>query len=174
MFKQLIVILLVLALAVSFMNCEQTTMPEQVAGTVMESEINLTKPVVVFSRDTVEYNDVVSGECLDEPLDVDWAYFVISRVMILNDGRVHATIRIKPWRIIATGVNSGNIWNGVGQVPMIDIEGKVGHVYTRSGAAVWLSQNHTGNLVEPWTIHFTINAKGEVTVDKEEIRFRCN
>ena len=174
MFKHFIFTLLVLAMAVFFISCEETTMPEQISGTGTEGDINLAKPTVVFSRDTVEYNSVVSGECLEELIDVDWAYFVISRVMILNDGRVHAIIRIKPWRVTATGVNSGNIWNVVGQVPMIDIEGKVGQVYTRSGAVVWLSQNHTQNLVEPWTIHFTINANGEVTVDKETIRFRCN
>ena len=174
MFKQFIRNMLVLAVAVFFMSCEEATMPLQVTETATEGDFNLAKTNIIFSRDTVEYNSVVSGECLDEPLDVDWAYFLISRVKILNDGRVHAFIQIKPWRVIATGVNSGNIWHGVGAIPMIDIEGKVGHVYTSAGAAVWLSQNHTQNLVEPWTIHFTVNANGEVTVDKETIRFICN
>ena len=135
--------------------------------------IGLAKATTVMTKDTINEYWQLSGECLNELLDIYYSDELRVHTTIDNQGGFHTVMHWRPINTIAYGVESGNIWIPVGAVPIIEHSGKVGEVFTEAGCYNWKAQQEGPSLTEPWILHCTVNANGVMTVNREVYRFIC-
>jgi len=134
---------------------------------------SLAKATTVMTKDTINEYWRLWGECLSETLAIYYSDELIAHTTIDNKGGYHTVMHWRPINTIAYGVESGNSWIPVGAVPIIQHYGKVGEVFTQSGCYNWKAQQKGPSLIEPWTLHYTVNANGVMTVNREVYRFIC-
>jgi hypothetical protein len=172
-----LITLVVLAVAAGFYisGCESTTDPQNVSQTEELEFGTFAKASMFTSRDTLVEDWYLSGECLGEMLNIHYVDELIVRTKIDGQGGYHSFIHWRPIATVAIGEDTGGEWRPVGAVPIIEHYGKLGEKYilTSAGCYNWKAQQDGPNLIEPWTVHITVNADGETIVSKEHIRFIC-
>jgi len=159
-------------------GCQEGSNPiENPTSTIIAPAENpvdgLAKATTVMTKDTINEYWQLSGECLNEYLDIYYSDELTAHTTIDNAGGYHTIIHWRPINTIAYGVESGDIWMPVGAIPIIEHSGKVGEVFTEAGCYNWKAQQKGPSLIEPWTIHYTVNANGVLTVNREVYRFIC-
>ena len=176
MFKLSLVSLFLLIFTILLMNCQDATMPEEISNSTQTGAHSFSKATVVKTTFIDEGYWEAWGECLGEMLGITYRENISTQTILDGHGGYHMIMQVRPLDpYIAVGLTSGRQWSPVGHFAMIEHTGNVGQVSTMAGCYNWKSQQiGEPNLTEPWEIHFTVNANGEVTANKEHIRFICN
>ena len=167
---------LVLLVSLIMLTCQDSanlvTTPEGISN----EGTSFSKATVVNLKFTDPGSWTAWGECLGEWLYIEYSDYYNIHTTLDGNGGFHSVMHIRPVApYLATGLTTGRTWIPVGSVTIMEQSGGVDSIYTWAGCWVWRCQQPgEPNLQEPWTIDITVNANGEVTANKETIRFICN
>jgi hypothetical protein len=176
MLKQFLFLSSLMIFTILIFSCQDATMPQNTSEPV---QLDL-KQVGNAQVNKITYIDEgyweATGECLGEMLGITYRERYTIHTTLDGHGGYHMIMQIKPLDpYIAIGLTTGRSWSPVGHFASIEHSGQVNSVYTMSGCYNWKSQQPgEPNLTEPWVLHTTVNANGEVTADFVRQRFICN
>ena len=89
-------------------------------------------------------------------------------------GGIHATFTLVPVKVRGVGLTSGITYKAVGGERDTVTSAATG-AFTANFTSMFnrVSQGSTGNLQAFTNSHFTVNANGDVTVDRFDVRAQC-
>ena len=89
-----------------------------------------------------------------------------------SKGGVHSVFHVTP-HLTAIGVTSGSIYHTAGPLQSVTNSNGTGNEFQLINVIVLISPGSTNNLVLHETIHVTVNANGDTTVDFDNFRADC-
>ena len=100
-----------------------------------------------------------------------YLHIVYSTTLDGNDG-FHARVHYNPQGITGIGELSGDRYHSVGETRRVT-NGKVGKTHTYVNNYKIIGQGRGNNFLVHDTIHYTVNANGEVTSEVANSRIEC-
>ena len=147
--RLLIVLIMAFVISVFFIfSCENATKPTEVSQTDQSEIVPLAKASKTMSREIVEEDWYLPGECLGEMLNIHYVDELTVRTIIDGKGGYHSFVHYRPIATVAIGEDTGREWRPVGSVPIIEHYGKLGEKYilTSAGCYNWKAQQKGPNL----------------------------
>lgn len=100
---------------------------------------------------------------------------VLSHTTFDNNGGYHLQLHFQPKDMKGTGQTSGDTYQatGVTKESWNESPETLPHQYTLVDNFRIIGQGPGNNYLWHWTLHFTVNANGDVTADFENIKVEC-
>jgi hypothetical protein len=123
---------------------------------------------------TAPFNFTAFYECAEEDIAITGQLRITTMTVIDASGGIHGTFTLVPIQVRGVGVTSGITYKAVGGQRDTFTSAANG-AFTSNFTSMFnlISQGSTDNLQIFTTAHFTVNARGEVTVDRFDSRGEC-
>lgn len=161
--KPVISLFIALAIALSLIGMIGTT-PALAKATVLTD--NLQIPVNIFA-----FVPCAAGGA-GEWVDLNGPLHILFRTTIDDNGGFHSMVHFQPQGISGTGLTTGDSYQATGET-LETFNGKVGFEDTYVNNFKIIGQGPGNNFLVHNTIHFTVNANGEVTADVDNSSVEC-
>jgi hypothetical protein len=171
--NQLFILLIAFGIILIGLNCENSTTPVSSTGPVVENSEYLAKAEVTKDRGIFLWDDLVSGECLGEDLQMNVEYDYLMHSTLDANGGFRILLHMRPVAGVATGVKTGYTWSSVGTNKWKDMWLKSGETHVMSGTEHWHANQDSPDLIEHWQFSTKIDADGELKFEKQIIRITC-
>jgi hypothetical protein len=171
--KVFLFLTLILLFVLTLQTCQEST--DLVTTPTQDSNEStaLSKATVVKTYDTFLWDDTVDGFCLGEDLIAYGTFETYAQTVLDGSGGFHTVIRWRALDVLVTGINSGNSWYPLYSDVFVSRSGKVGEMIKETYNGVWKGNQPGPDLLEYWRMHMTVNAKGVVTVQRDNFYFEC-
>lgn len=133
----------------------------------------LAKAEVTRERGIFVWDDLVSGECLGEDLQMNVSYDYLTHATLDANGGYRVLLHMRPIAGEATGVESGKTWSSVGTNKWKDMWLKSGETHVISGTELWKANHDGPDLIEHWQFTTKTDKDGKIKFDKAIVRITC-
>ena len=170
-------LILVSLLAMYFMclglSCQSADDPVSSRDPVINLSEQMAKAEITRDRGIFLWDELVSGECLGEDLQMNVSYDYQVHSTLDANGGYRILMHLRPIAGEATGVESGKTWSSVGTNKWKDMWLKSGEMHVISGTELWKSNHDGPDLIEHWQFTAKTKADGKIIFDKAIIRITC-
>ncbi len=127
-------------------------------------------------KDTViaPFNFTAFYQCAEEALAITGELRITTMMVVGASGGIHARFTLVPVKVRGVGLTSGITYKAVGGERDTFTSAANG-AFTANFTSMFnlVSQGSTGNLQVFMNSHFTVNANGEVMVERFNVRAEC-
>ena len=162
----------VLLIGLIMLTCQESANLVNTPEGNLSEGVSLYKATVIDLYEFIPFDEILSGECLGQDLHFSGGIDQYTHTILDGNGGFHTKIIWELNNMSVTSTSTSDSWTPK-YVDHAIIQGKVGEIFHESGTGHYQANQPGPDLREHWIMHVTVNANGEVTVNKEFVRMEC-